>query len=213
MNRRTCPTCKRFAAKHSVSRLYVDHVNAIANVVRRNKARPAIWADMVLHHREALDRLGRDIRLFDWMYDIHHGNSWIFAWGKGFLTFSTIDFEMLDTFGRHLFPDGYESGRIPYPFYTADYLREKGFQVTTCPASSHAGDNVFAPRNHLHLRNTRDSFEKGAQRGFDGSVLTSWSRLAALSSTINTRLSRRSGDTRCRYSGRVREAAGARIVK
>jgi hypothetical protein len=170
-----CPTCKDYVATHSVGRLYTEQINGLAEFVRAHGARPMIWGDMVLHHPEALDFLAKDIVICDWVYDVYHGYSWIFVWGKSFLTFSTIDNDVLDRFGACLFPDGYEPGRAPNPFYAADYLKARGFDVVTCPASSHGGDNVFAPRNYLHLRNTQGSFSKGREPGFSGSILTSWS--------------------------------------
>jgi hypothetical protein len=171
----TCPRCRAFAEDHSLSRLYIDHVNAVAEPLIRRGIAPAIWADMVLHYPEALDALSRRIVLFDWMYDIYRGNGKVFVWGAGLRHREALDPQRLIRFWPYLFPRGDEPGREPETFYTADYLADQGFRVVTCPAASSHGDNVFAPRHWYHLANTRDSFLKGAASRLAGSLLTSWS--------------------------------------
>ena len=54
-----CPRCRAFAAEHSLSELYIDHINAMSRPLIDRGIRPVIWADMVLHHPEALDKLSR----------------------------------------------------------------------------------------------------------------------------------------------------------
>ena len=168
----SCDTCKAFVAQHGYSRLFIDHVNALAGPLIERGFTPIIWADMVLHHHEALDTLSREFLLFDWMYDIHNDCGKAIVWGKGLRRPGEFDAADLDTFGHYLFPDGPE-GRLE-PFYCADFLADKGFKVVTCPASSSSGDTVFTPRTRFHMLNTFDSFGKGRAGHLHGSVLTSW---------------------------------------
>ena len=169
-----CPKCRAFVEKASLSDLYIDHVNAVAAPLVRRGITPVIWADMVLHHHQALGKLSRDIALFDWMYDIHHGRGGVWVWGREYFAADKLPPDVVREFGRYLFPRGDEPGREPETFYTADYLAAKGFEVVKCPAASSYGDNVFSPRNYYHLVNTFDSARKGAEAHLAGTVLTSW---------------------------------------
>jgi hypothetical protein len=169
-----CPDCKAYAERHSLSQLYIDHVNAVCAGLIERDVRPCIWADMILHHHEALDRLSRRIVLFDWMYDIYRGNGKVCVWGHGLQRKEYLSPETLATFGESLFPEGDEPAREPETFYTADYLAARGFDVVTCPSSASGADSVFAPRHWLHMVNTYDSVRKGQASHLHGSVLTSW---------------------------------------
>ncbi len=170
-----CPECSEFAREHSLSKLYIDHINAIAQPLIDRDITPIIWADMAMHHHEALEQLSRKIMLFDWMYDIYRGNGKVFIWGEDLKSKDQLTEANLQMFGKYMFPKGDELAREPETFYSADFLADNGFKVVTCPGSASAGDNVFSPRNWLHIANTFDSFQKGASEHLSGSVLTSWS--------------------------------------
>lgn len=170
----SCEECRSYSEKHSLSELYINHVNAIAVPIIKRNVKPVIWGDMILHHPQALEILSRDIVIFDWMYDIYRGNGKFFVWGKGKHDSESVSEEDLGRFGKYLFPKGDEPGQIPETFYTADFLADQGFEVVTCPGSSSYGDTVFAPRNLYHMRNTFDSMHKGRGGQIGGSVLTSW---------------------------------------
>jgi len=169
-----CPKCRAYAAAHSLSELYIDHINAVSAPLIDKGIRPAIWGDMVLHHPEALDKLSRRIVIFDWLYDRYEGCGRVQVWGQGSLLPSELDAKTLQRFGAFLFPLGDEPGRDPDPFYTSDFLAASGFDVVVCPSSSCYGDSVFAPRTFFHMRNTADSFRRGSGGRFGGAVLTSW---------------------------------------
>jgi hypothetical protein len=169
-----CPRCKAFAQEHSLSQLYIDHINEVARPVLARGGRPIIWADMALHYNEALDRLSRQIMLFDWNYGRYHGSGWVAIWGRGGRRADTLTREERLQYGKYMFPHGDEQGREPDPFYTADYLAEAGFDVVICPGSMCYGNNVFTPRNWLHVINTYDSFNKALQAHMAGGCLTSW---------------------------------------
>jgi hypothetical protein len=169
-----CPRCRAYAAAHSLSELYIDHINAMSRPLADKGIRPAIWGDMVLHHPEALDKLSRKIIILDWLYDRYDGCGTVQIWGRGSLSPGELDAAALDRFGRYIYPLGDEPGRDPDPFYTSDFLAANGFDIVVCPSSSCYGDSVFAPRTFFHLRNTADSFRKGNSEGLRGAVLTSW---------------------------------------
>ena len=169
-----CPRCRAYAGEHSLSELYIDHINAVSRPLIEKGIRPAFWGDMVLHHPEALDKLSRRIVIYDWLYDRYDGVGTVQIWGQGSLPPGEIDAAALERFGRFIFPLGAEPGRDPDPFYTSDYLAANGFDVVVCPSSSCYGDSVFAPRTYFHMRNTADSFRKGSSPRLRGAVLTSW---------------------------------------
>jgi len=170
-----CDKCRSFVSENSVSQLYVEYINDICSHLISKNITPAIWADMILHYSEMIDKLSNKIVIFDWMYDIHRGDGRIWIWKEGKLfDGKTIPETTLEEFGEYIYPFGNEPGRDPETFYTADYLAHKGFTVVTCPASSGYGDTVFAPRHYYHLCNTYDSFQKGRASNLAGSVLTSW---------------------------------------
>jgi hypothetical protein len=129
---------------------------------------------MVLHHPEALEKLSRRVVIFDWLYDRYNGLDTVQVWGRGSVAGDELDAGTLARFGRYIYPLGDEPGRDPDPFYTSDYLAANGFDVVVCPSSSCYGDSVFAPRTYFHMRNTADSFRKGASPHLRGAVLTSW---------------------------------------
>ena len=169
-----CPRCRAYAEEHSLSELYVEHINALSRPLADQGIRPVIWGDMILHHPEALDRLSRKIMIFDWLYDRYSGSGQIQVWGQGNRGRDDLDAPTLERFGRFLYPFGDEPGRDPDPFYTASFLEARGFDVVLCPSSSSYGDSVFAPRTYFHMRNTFDSFRQGLSGGRKGAVLTSW---------------------------------------
>jgi hypothetical protein len=169
-----CPRCSAYAKEHSLSELYIGHMNAVSQVLTEKGIRPVIWGDMILHHPEALDKLSKKVMIFDWLYDRYYGSGEIQVWGQGSRGKDELDDGTLERFGAYLYPFGDEPGRDPDPFYTADYLEARGFDVVICPSSSCYGDSVFAPRTFFHMRNTCDSFRKGLSGTRGGAVLTSW---------------------------------------
>ena len=170
-----CQSCSAYIRERSKSELVVTHINRLADVLLKRRITPVIWADMLLTHYDSINLLSRDIMLFDWRYEIYRGNGKAWGWDEvGGRLYAGEDFpgNIKQAFMKWLYPLGDEPGREPEPFYTADYLKEMGFKVVTCPATSCYRDNVFAPRNFLHIANTFDSTRKGVD--LEGSVVTSW---------------------------------------
>jgi hypothetical protein len=169
----SCDKCQEYVKAHSLSELYIHHINSVAKPIFDRGIKPIIWADMVLHHPEAIDKLDRRFVLFDWMYEINNRCDKVKIWGINELCDkSEIPSNAHERFGKYLFPDN--SARME-SFYTFDYLWAQGFdRVVTCPASASYRDTVFLPRTEFHMLNTWDSFRKGNSRDSAGSVLTSW---------------------------------------
>lgn len=169
-----CPRCRAYAAAHSLSALYIDHMNAMSEPLIKKGIRPIIWADMLLHHPEALDSLSKKVVIYDWLYTRFVGGDGVWVWGQGTKSKDELDAATLARFSRYLYPWGDEPGRDPDPFYQSEYLAAHGFDVVVCPSSSCWGDSVFAPRTFFHMRNTYDSFRRGLAGRLGGAVLTSW---------------------------------------
>lgn len=69
-----CPLCRRKAATEGYSRLYIDYVRMLCNIVIRLGKRPVLWADIALKYPEALQSLPRQTIFVDWNYgwDLNH---------------------------------------------------------------------------------------------------------------------------------------------
>lgn len=64
----SCPRCREYVEKYGVSKLFIDYIIRMCNLVKEFGKTPIIWADVVLHHPEALELLPKDIILMDWNY-------------------------------------------------------------------------------------------------------------------------------------------------
>jgi hypothetical protein len=169
-----CDVCKIFAEKHSISELYIEHLNAVSQPLQERGIRPVIWGDMVLHYPEALDKLPKNVLIFDWAYGVYEGCEEVRVWGTGYRKKGEFNERTLRLFGEHLFPYGDEPRRTPEFMYTSDFLVDKGFEVVACPTSNSGGDNIFSPRTYYHMQNTFDLLKKGLGPDMEGMVLTSW---------------------------------------
>ncbi len=63
-----CPRCKAKVAKEGKSKLYVDHLKLLSDIVIKLGKRPVIWADIALKHPEALKELPKACVFVDWNY-------------------------------------------------------------------------------------------------------------------------------------------------
>ncbi len=173
----TCDKCKAYAQRHSHARLFTEHVEAVAQPLRERGIAPALWADMALRHPEALEALGDDVILFDWMYDTRRGDGKVWDWSQMAMHDErSLPLATRERFGSSLYPAVDEPGRAPQPYYTADHLTEHGYRqrVIGCPGAAAFGDSTFAPRNWYHVTNTHGWFDHARASGMRGTVLTSW---------------------------------------
>ncbi|QKZ13281.1 beta-N-acetylhexosaminidase [Spirosoma sp. KUDC1026] len=63
-----CPKCQAKVAKEGKSKLFVDHIRMLCDIVTSLGKRPVLWADIALKHPEALSLLPKETILIDWNY-------------------------------------------------------------------------------------------------------------------------------------------------
>src|SRR5690348_2369428 len=63
-----CDKCKAMAAKEGTSKLYIDHIKMLCDIVISLGKIPVMWADIALKHPEALKLLPKQTILVDWNY-------------------------------------------------------------------------------------------------------------------------------------------------
>jgi hypothetical protein len=63
-----CDKCKAMAAKEGTSKLYIDHIKMLCDIVISLHKIPVMWADIALKHPEALKLLPKQTILVDWNY-------------------------------------------------------------------------------------------------------------------------------------------------
>lgn len=64
----SCPECKKIADSEGKSRLFVDYVNHMVDIVLKMGKTPMIWADIILKYPEAVDQLSKELIFVDWNY-------------------------------------------------------------------------------------------------------------------------------------------------
>ncbi|MFI3281781.1 MAG: family 20 glycosylhydrolase [Rikenellaceae bacterium] len=64
----SCRHCKAIADKHGKSKLFVDYVNTMSEIILSMGKTPLIWADIILKYPESVDQLSKDIIFVDWNY-------------------------------------------------------------------------------------------------------------------------------------------------
>jgi len=72
-----CERCRKKVAQEGVSKLYIDYVSMLCNIVLKLGKKPVLWADMILKYPEAVGRLPKGTILVDWNYGWsldHFGN-------------------------------------------------------------------------------------------------------------------------------------------
>jgi hypothetical protein len=169
----TCPDCEAKVKASSKSALYSDHMSLLSAHVLSRGSRPMLWADMILAHPECIDNLGKDIVWVDWNYGMMpDGNDSINLWGRtGKLTTGETDDVFQRQYGAYAFqPDG-KSFR---PWFYADYLIDKGFDVLIAPATRSSGDHCFMP-SFNHASNVASAALKlHSEPRLKGILVTSW---------------------------------------
>jgi hexosaminidase len=63
-----CDKCRRKAAEEGISKLYIDYVRMLCNIVIRLGKRPILWADIALKYPEAIRSLPKQTIFVDWNY-------------------------------------------------------------------------------------------------------------------------------------------------
>jgi hypothetical protein len=68
-----CPACAARVAEIGAAGLYAEYYAPLCRFVLERGRRPALWADVLLNHPEALALLPRSTLLFDWQYSSRPG--------------------------------------------------------------------------------------------------------------------------------------------
>ncbi|MDB5208420.1 MAG: beta-N-acetylhexosaminidase [Flavisolibacter sp.] len=63
-----CEKCKKKAAEVGLSKLYIDHIKMLCDIVISLGKRPVLWADIALKHPEAIKLLPKETVFIDWNY-------------------------------------------------------------------------------------------------------------------------------------------------
>ncbi len=63
-----CPKCAAKVAKEGTSKLFVDYMKEICNLVIRHGKIPVMWADIILAHPEYIGELPKETIFVDWNY-------------------------------------------------------------------------------------------------------------------------------------------------
>lgn len=104
-----CDQCSVFADTYGKSKLYVDHIRMMCEIVIGLGKKPVLWADIALKHPEALSELPEETIFIDWNYGwkLNHfgdvealANSGFEVWGAPSLR-SSPDNYYLSTWEKH----------------------------------------------------------------------------------------------------------------
>lgn len=173
-----CPKCRQRVEAVGKSGLYVDHIAAICEHVLATGKRPILWADMVLAHPQALDKLDRRIVFMDWDYNtdsLRQSKVNIRHWG--WFDADNLDDaplplrEMFEPYWKSHVSD-YPAGFTGWPYVS--FLKDLGFDVITAPAVRCFNDNYSFPQLNVHLRNIESSVAAARRDGALGTCVTSW---------------------------------------
>jgi len=63
-----CPICKKKAETEGKSKLYIDHIKMLCDIVIKLGKRPVLWADIALKYPEAIKLLPKETIFVDWNY-------------------------------------------------------------------------------------------------------------------------------------------------
>ena len=170
-----CPLCAARVQAESRSALYLDHLNGLAEHVLAKGVRPMAWADMVLAHPQALDRVSRDLVWVDWDYSSGDGApKSVLAWGGGNFDVGQAREYLARNpqlpYARYWFAA--DGALQPWPY--VEFLAGKGFDVWIAPATRSCGDSPFVPR-FAHLANVAGAAVRLLQSPQPaGLLVTSW---------------------------------------
>ena len=166
----SCPECRDFVRDHGTSALLIKHICRVHGILQKKNIRSAIWADMLVAHREKICELPRDLILFEWRYRISDTRDELFCPGFGYCTEAEFPDAARKEFIKFLYPSG-NNTQVDH-VYLVDYLRSFGFEVVTCPSTSCGGGSIFTGETEVRFDNTFDSVRKGVAA--DGCAVTSW---------------------------------------
>jgi hypothetical protein len=162
-------SCEKCASRER-NGLYGEHIKEISVDLRAKNIRPGIWSDMVLAEADHLDAISREFTIWDWNYVTGVGTpKTVPVWGNGEVTKETATAELLRRFPEMLCSNGELN-----PFYTADVLRNRGYDVVLCSAARSFSDGPFCPNTAAHAPNIVGAAAKCRNSGLLGHCVTNW---------------------------------------
>jgi hexosaminidase len=63
-----CEKCKKKVAEKGLSKLYIDHIRMLCDIVKKLGKVPVLWADIALKHPEDIKLLPKETIFIDWNY-------------------------------------------------------------------------------------------------------------------------------------------------
>ncbi len=166
----TCPKCKKRTEKVGENQFYVEHLQEISKEIFKKGCRPGVWGDMILHHPEQVDCFPKDFLIWDWNYWAGlppYDN--VRVWGRGSMTADQIGRDLEEKLPGIKNEDGEVNG-----FYTAQILKDRGYDVILCSASRSNGDSVFCGINNTHSKNVVGASNTVSELELVGHCVTSW---------------------------------------
>ncbi|UZR96415.1 beta-N-acetylhexosaminidase [Chondrinema litorale] len=153
-----CELCQKKVAEEGKSKLFVDHMKMIAEIVISLGKKPVMWADIILKHPEAADELPKETIFVDWNYGwkINHFGDIPDLQAKGFTFWGAPSIRSHpDNWYVTDWPKHFENQRefIPYP-RKAGY---KGLIMTSWSTSGLYGftwDVGYDVMGMVQIRNT-----------------------------------------------------------
>jgi len=170
----TCSDCEEKVKTSSKSALYAEHMNRISNRALSRGSRPMMWADMILAHPECIEQFSRDLVWVDWHYEMTpEGPESTYIWGEK--TKPTTPAGTSESFRRNFGDYAFQKDPDRFrPWFYADYLIAKGFDVLIAPATRSAGDHSFLP-SVGHAGNVASAALKiQSEPRLKGLLVTSW---------------------------------------
>lgn len=162
----TCPEC----SKRNRLEMYAEHIRDLASVLTEKGIRPGIWGDMILAEPENIGAIPRDFMIWDWNYTTGTGiPETVRIWGVGEVTAATVNPEQLRSY-----PEVLSAENTLNPFYTSDFLKNRGFDVILCSTARSAADGPFCPNVKIHAPNIIGAHAKYRKSGLAGHCVTSW---------------------------------------
>ena len=161
----SCPKCREVVGASGISKLYVDYVALMCNIISELGKTPMIWADIILKHPEAISGLPGNVVIVDWNYGWkpdHFGrmenieDSGHVIWGASSLR-SHPDNLYLVQWRKHL----------DNIFNYSSYASEHGFQGLINTSWSTSGTYGYTYDDHDEVMDIQPVREVYPQTGFD----------------------------------------------
>lgn len=166
----TCPECRAQADKIGITAHYADHLSDLALALRQRNIIPAIWGDMLLAKPEQIDAMPRHFEIWDWNYwDGIAPPEKTQVWGHGMLSKEEINPTI-----RRKFPELLSKEGEIRPFFSANFLHDRGWNVVLCSSTRAFGDSFFVGCHDVHAPNVVGVSQTARQKGMTGACVTSW---------------------------------------